>query len=86
MTPEAYISRADERCEHTEEKAIENKDDTVNSIATDLVGRIDRFINDNPAAEVRRVAQSRVHESLQVIQRALNDYGYSNHSRIISLY
>ena len=42
----------------------------------DLVGLIDAFLNEREVSDVRRGTQARVRESLTVINRALNQYGY----------
>jgi len=42
----------------------------------DLVGRIDAFLNEREVSDVRRGTQAKVLESLTVINRALNQYGY----------
>ena len=76
MSPEASSSELNERYEHSEERNLDVDIEHVDSIAMDLAGRIDRFLNGNPASEVRRGTQSKIRESLQVIRKALTDYGY----------
>jgi len=41
-----------------------------------LVGRIDEFLNEREVSDVRTGTQAKVRESLTVINRALNQYGY----------
>ena len=76
MTPEVYHGQTDEHCDANDAKTREGESTTNYA---DLVTRIDRFLNDLSISTrddgVRKGTQSKVRESLQVVQAALNDYG-----------
>lgn len=54
------------------------KTEVVHAIYADLAGRIDQFLSEENPNPVRRGTQLKVGESLEVIQKALQDYGYSS--------
>jgi hypothetical protein len=57
--------------DHDDSAAVSRIADTY----ADLVRRIDAFLNE-AGGQVRRGTQQKVRESLTVIHRALNQYGY----------
>jgi hypothetical protein len=80
MSPEAYQGRADEQYGHNEDKSTDIQTDAVRATSADLVARIDRFLNEpsfSANIQVRKGTQSKILETLQVIEKALHDYGYS---------
>lgn len=88
MVPETYHEQTDDRYDHREDKSAQTQKDSIRATYSDLVGRIDRFLNgpQPPDSEVRKGTRSRVRESLQVIQTALQNFGYSiNYSSLISV-
>ena len=46
MTPEAYHGRTDEGYDANGDKTTQGQNDSIDTTYTDLVGRIDRFLND----------------------------------------
>lgn len=78
MTQEAYHGRTDEEYNPKEDKTRQRYKDSIDTTYKELVDRINRFLNDSspsPDDSVRKGTQSKVFESLQVIQKALKDYG-----------
>lgn len=82
MTPEVYHVRTDERSDRSEDKSIQSYHKAIRATYSDLVGRIDWFLNDPSShtspftsTEVRNGTQFKVRESLRVIEKALQDYG-----------
>jgi hypothetical protein len=78
MRPEAYHGRTDEGYDPNDDETRKRQNDWIDTTYPDLVGRIDRFLNDpspSPDDAVRKGTQSKVRDSLQVIQKALKDYG-----------
>jgi hypothetical protein len=63
--------------DHSDSAAVSRIGDTY----ADLVRRIDAFLND-AGGHVRRGTQQKVRESLTVINRALNQYGYPPNSEL----
>jgi FAD synthetase len=77
-TPEAHpVTGNDVRDDHGESNNIvETRIDAVSIIYGDLAARIDQFLQDANPNSVRSGTQLKVRESLQVIAKALHDYGY----------
>jgi hypothetical protein len=79
MTTEAYRGRTDEGYDVNGDKTTQGQNDSIDTTYTDLVSRIDRFLNGTsprgPDEAVRKGTQSKVRESLRVIRKALKDYG-----------
>ena len=78
MRPEAYHGRTEEVYDPSDNETRKRQNDWIDTTYPDLVGRIDRFLNDPsppPDDAVRKGTQSKVRESLQVIQKAIKDYG-----------
>ena len=79
MTAEGYHGRTDQGYDANGDKAIQRQNNSIGTRYADLVGRIDRFLNDPPLLTVdntiRKGTQYKVRESLQVIQNALKEYG-----------
>ena len=79
MTAEGYHGRTDQGYDVNGDKSIQRQNDSIGARYADLVGRIDRFLHEPsilPAEDtVRKGTQSKVRESLQVIQKALKEYG-----------
>jgi hypothetical protein len=67
----------DVRHDHTSNNIVKEPPEAIDVIYADITGRIDRFLSDRNPNEVRIGTQLKVRESLQVIQKALQDYGYS---------
>jgi hypothetical protein len=67
----------DERHDNDSNNIIDKGNDTVSTIYADLAGRVDQFLQDTNPNSVRRGTQLKVRESIQVIQKALNDYKLS---------
>jgi hypothetical protein len=72
-----YPSGNDLRHDHTSNNIVNESTEDVDVIYADITGRIDQFLSDRNPNEVRKGTQLKVRESLQVIQKALHDYGYS---------
>jgi hypothetical protein len=87
LTPEANNpSENDVRHDHTGNNIVENKNtEAVDVTYADIAGRIDQFLLDTNPNEVRKGTQLKVRESLQVLQKALHDYGYSSLKHIAKL-
>jgi hypothetical protein len=75
MTPEAYQGRSEDRYELTEESPNGVQVDTVTTVYADLVARIDSFLQE-PRNDLRQGTQAKIRVSIQVIEKALKDYGF----------
>jgi hypothetical protein len=92
MAPEAYQHLHFNSTDTNEERYIAGKDsvamngemprdELVDLVYDDLVGRIDHFLKDKKAdSTIREGTKDRVREALSVITEALHRYEYPSHT------
>ena len=77
MAPQACEEQTDEGRELVEAESEELLREEAITTYEDIVDRIDQFLASAVPSDVRNGTKLRIRESLGVIQKALNVYGYS---------
>src|SRR5271169_614510 len=83
MAGEANYVQLDKTYEGVDGIGVREEEEDVRAVYADLVGRVERFLEEKADNDLRRGTQLKVQESLQIIRKALHDYGYRSPSHTL---